>query len=96
MLMRTSAARQLGGGATIARRGFAGDAAALRRTPLWQLNKDLGATMVEFGGTSAGHHMADVCQLGEDIQKAQPVGDHLDLVEWYRPWVNNQRFLRRD
>lgn len=49
MLLRASAARRLGGGA-ITRRGFAGDAAALRRTPLWQLNKDLGATMVEFGG----------------------------------------------
>eukprot|EP01046_Picozoa_sp_COSAG06_P077281 COSAG06_NODE_25088_length_645_cov_1.841398_1_plen_71_part_01 len=30
-------------------RGFA-DSAALRKTPLWQLNKDLGGTMVEFGG----------------------------------------------
>ena len=32
------------------RRGFAEDAGALRKTPLWQLNKDLGGTMVEFGG----------------------------------------------
>lgn len=35
---------------TATRRGFAESAGPLRKTPLWQLNKDLGGTMVEFGG----------------------------------------------